>query len=359
MKIRYTWIDAMKGIGIFLVVFGHTINTGELLHWIYSFHMPLFFIISGFLVSPPPLRAEGIGDFIKKRLKTLMLPYLTFVVITMAYWFVIERNMRDWSGSLRDVWLNIVLMRGGSDNWPENAVLWFLPCLFLVECLYQVFAFCGSKLMGGAKIVAYAVPVVLIIVGVIWGVICQNIVVVQYGRLPWTLDIVGAALSMYALGAMLARWKASVVGYVDKAGVFRRLGAFLLGVILWGILLCIVWHMNYQINFSEGRFGLPAMLFATAVLGTLGTFAIAVSCNVSLLQRLGQASMVIMGFSEPIKRVLIHVCAIALRMSDDALRSSVVLSLLPTAATLAACYVIYLIAIRYCPKLIGKWAPSH
>ncbi|EPJ4139137.1 acyltransferase family protein [Klebsiella pneumoniae] len=62
---RETWVDYAKGIGIILVVFGHA-NRGlyssgiyispEIYHYldnvIYSFHMPLFFFLSGlFFVS--------------------------------------------------------------------------------------------------------------------------------------------------------------------------------------------------------------------------------------------------------------------------------------------------------------------
>ena len=44
---RIFWIDALRGIGIFLVVLGHTFWKGH--NVIYAFHMPLFFFISGIL----------------------------------------------------------------------------------------------------------------------------------------------------------------------------------------------------------------------------------------------------------------------------------------------------------------------
>ena len=44
------YIDVAKGIGILLVVLGHNLQDLPLMtSWIYSFHMPLFFAISGFL----------------------------------------------------------------------------------------------------------------------------------------------------------------------------------------------------------------------------------------------------------------------------------------------------------------------
>lgn len=54
MSQRYYWLDWAKVIGLYLMVLGHT--GGGLFFWgkwLYSFHMPLFFIISGILAPPP------------------------------------------------------------------------------------------------------------------------------------------------------------------------------------------------------------------------------------------------------------------------------------------------------------------
>ena len=44
---RADWIDVLKGIGIILVVIGHVNTKGFLVQWLYTFHMPLFFALSG------------------------------------------------------------------------------------------------------------------------------------------------------------------------------------------------------------------------------------------------------------------------------------------------------------------------
>ena len=50
MKERLIWIDILKGLGILTVVFAHCYIPDELLKKIiYTFHMPLFFLISGYL----------------------------------------------------------------------------------------------------------------------------------------------------------------------------------------------------------------------------------------------------------------------------------------------------------------------
>jgi fucose 4-O-acetylase-like acetyltransferase len=47
--------DIMKGVGIILMIIGHCAIPRLLWHFIFSFHMPLFFIISGFFFKPKPV----------------------------------------------------------------------------------------------------------------------------------------------------------------------------------------------------------------------------------------------------------------------------------------------------------------
>lgn len=74
MSNRNYTIDAMKGVGIFLVVLGHLMSPRSPL--IYSFHMPLFFLLGGFL-----FRSDDILTFIKHKLFTIGIPILFFNVI--------------------------------------------------------------------------------------------------------------------------------------------------------------------------------------------------------------------------------------------------------------------------------------
>ena len=41
---RLSWLDVLKGIGIILVVIGHVYSNRTVFNWLYSFHMPLFFL---------------------------------------------------------------------------------------------------------------------------------------------------------------------------------------------------------------------------------------------------------------------------------------------------------------------------
>ncbi|MDR1895700.1 MAG: acyltransferase family protein [Prevotellaceae bacterium] len=82
MTQRIIWIDIAKGLGIFLVVVGHVISSGNILHhWIYSFHMPLFFFLSGICLNNDRIYT----GFLYKRLKSLLLPYLYFGILLTIF----------------------------------------------------------------------------------------------------------------------------------------------------------------------------------------------------------------------------------------------------------------------------------
>ncbi|WP_195202481.1 acyltransferase family protein [Phocaeicola massiliensis] len=86
---RIDWIDIAKGIGIFLMVMGHTSIPKLGGHWIYSFHMPLFFFLSGFLFQSGKY---SWSQFIKRKVRTMVVPYFFFVVLN---WIVCELLQYD------------------------------------------------------------------------------------------------------------------------------------------------------------------------------------------------------------------------------------------------------------------------
>ena len=77
MKRDYS-IDVARGIACLLVIIGHIHSTPALLHtWVYSFHMPLFFAISGMVMK----NEEPLSVFVKKRVNGLLLPYINLSII--------------------------------------------------------------------------------------------------------------------------------------------------------------------------------------------------------------------------------------------------------------------------------------
>ena len=86
---RLAWIDALKGFGILLVVFAHYMLPQALDTYIFSFHMPLFFFVSGFLFNFAKYSGSA-ANFIKGRCRSLIIPYFAFAVITLLFYFLLD-----------------------------------------------------------------------------------------------------------------------------------------------------------------------------------------------------------------------------------------------------------------------------
>ena len=138
-KKRLDYFDMAKGIGIILVVIGHLQGKDifalspyilPVCTWIFSFHMPLFFIISGMLIHYKKDLDKDLPTLIKKRFRGIMIPYYCFSVCYISivlYALFIEHSIMPGT-LLVNLWY--ILSTYGM------SVLWFLPTLFLGEVLF-------------------------------------------------------------------------------------------------------------------------------------------------------------------------------------------------------------------------------
>lgn len=138
---RYDVIDALRGIAIFLVILGHSIIIYPInLHniiwckFIYqlvnSIHMPLFFIISGFCFK------FDIYNFsfeykvlLKKKLRRLIIPYLTFSFLDMSISFLFPNMVSNEENSIIKR-ITIIFFYGGE--------YWFLYVLFGIILIFPI-----------------------------------------------------------------------------------------------------------------------------------------------------------------------------------------------------------------------------
>lgn len=136
--------DVLKGFGIILVVLGHCIQTGSGIaylqkayyfddrcyQFLYSFHMPLFMVISGWYAWGSVRRAESAEDrkaMIKRKCVLLITPCVAWRLIEFAYSFALGNYFYAGFGALcRDILVGIL-----TSNW----FLWAILYCFLLVCL--------------------------------------------------------------------------------------------------------------------------------------------------------------------------------------------------------------------------------
>lgn len=158
------WVSYGKGIGIFLVVYGHLlsssynagINISE--HFfalsdsiVYSFHMPLFFLLSGIFVEQS-LRKRGPGQFLLTKLRTIAYPYLIWSLLqtTIEVMFAGQTN---YGITKYDIFAVI---------YKPWAQFWFLYALMWMHVVYTVisrFERHSPVMLGLLAIVLYFFPI--------------------------------------------------------------------------------------------------------------------------------------------------------------------------------------------------------
>lgn len=254
---RIGWLDAAKGIGIVLVVIGHALGgiidsplrLGQsgfrtLFFAIYSFHMPLFFLLSGLLVMQRLER--GSGRFIKGLIPTIVWPYFL--------WSVIQYSVIYLLGSLvnrpaETYWPTILSL-----PWNTVSQFWFLYALFWLHMLAALLvrrvggeAFVFLALAMKALIIVIAVPVAVKLVGnhaffyavgVFLGVAGVERVVLRHGTMIRALALPGIAVLVIVLTILAAGRIAPEVDFVTAgsptiahlAWRFPMLAAALFGV---------------------------------------------------------------------------------------------------------------------------------
>lgn len=182
---RNATLDIAKGLGIILVVLGHnwfvSHDVGELFRVIFSFHMPLFFFLSGvFLREPTPLR-----QFVASRTQSLLKPYfVTLGLFGLLRYGAEAVRTRDFPAGLVDYVLGVLHATGSSIVW---APLWYLPHLFLVSCsVLLLLRFVHSAA------VRWVLTACLLLIGVL--------LLEPFKSLPWNVDLIPLSAAFLLAG---------------------------------------------------------------------------------------------------------------------------------------------------------------
>lgn len=140
---RLSWIDYARGIAIILVSYRHVFEGAkeagiavQQYDWLeyaniflYSFRMPLFFIISGIFVSRS-LQKRGIGKYIETRSRAILYPYFVWGTIQITLQIIFSR-FTNGHPTLESYLYLFYLPR-------EIAQFWYLYALFNVSVLYAL-----------------------------------------------------------------------------------------------------------------------------------------------------------------------------------------------------------------------------
>lgn len=149
MDKNIVWLDYAKVLGIFLVIFGHCLQrfpcwqevyfVKSLWDYIYLFHMPLFFAISGYLFKNNVVNIQNVKHGWGKILKTILIPYLLYQFLFFPFALYSSHGFTDIS-----IWEKLlcgILMGDGYETLFSHYVClpcWFIICIFHLRLFFLV-----------------------------------------------------------------------------------------------------------------------------------------------------------------------------------------------------------------------------
>lgn len=164
MEERIDYLDIAKEIGIISMIIGHTMYISNvIIQFIFSFHMPLFFILSGYFY-----RKRDISLSIRNDIKRLALPYLIASILICAWYGILAVRWNNTNIFTSEVFA--AFYGSGSEHSslymsdvPTIGAIWFLLALFWCKNVSNaVYFFSRSTIVRYASIVGISISAMLI-----------------------------------------------------------------------------------------------------------------------------------------------------------------------------------------------------
>ncbi len=137
MSEKYNKINLLKALAIMIVVAGHLEFSLIPMFPPYSFQVILFFFIAGMLFNPD----YSFVEYIKRRSKSLMLPYFLYSLFYLGLTIAITPIIHKFWG-MKITWFNELVTPFLTGHQLDLiSPLWFVPCLFITLIIYKLFSY--------------------------------------------------------------------------------------------------------------------------------------------------------------------------------------------------------------------------
>jgi acyltransferase len=326
-------IDAAKGIAIVLVVLGHAKGIPS---WFtvlaYSFHVPLFFVLSGWLSD----RRSGysVRQLLDTLIRTLLVPYVFFYLLAYAYWLLTrhigEKALRwgqlPWWDPLTG------LLTGIGPELYVHPALWFLPALFVTALAYQLL----RRALLPETIALLSLPPALA-----WILAFPGAGL----RLPFALDILPVALLYYAVGAVAGR----------SAPLPRSVRVGCMAAVLVAVPWLLLAWSNSRVDINQLRFGASAWKFLIASL--LGTSVVLLASPLAarsvVLRWIGRNTLLILCTHILVFFILSGIASLA-GLFPAGTKPGAVWAVAISIISIALCVPMRWMFLRYVPWVLGQ-----
>ncbi len=186
---RINFIDVFKGIGVFFVILGHMPIKPQVYSYIFSFQLPIFYFVGGFLYRDAHM-INTFGDYFLKKVKRVLIPYFVLCFISAIVYISYNYYIGE-SYDILDILKSILVSK--RNYIYINVPLWFLTSFFTVEILYYLLKCLFNN---------YLILFIVLFFGYI-GVVIFRTTGSLY-TLPWTFDASLYFIIYYFIGDVLS-----------------------------------------------------------------------------------------------------------------------------------------------------------
>jgi len=339
---RIPWIDNLRALGIFWVVFIHTGRVSSPVYvYASSFFMPLFFFISGLLVKDS-IKKELFLSWFKKQTYRLLTPYITFNVISFSLWFFMLRHFghhAELNVPPFKAFLGIFYGIGG-DGWlAHNVVLWFFPCLLMTKTIFFFLIRIRSRMILVVALFFLSVSGYLFFCFFPEGIF----------RLPFGMDIAVTAVVFYGIGYLC---RAVCSENITKTKQYMTVIIAFAANIVFSML-------NGPTAFITGNYGNYFYFYLGALSGIIFWLYIArlIKPNL-LLSRVGQNTLIIFPLHLMVFPFITGFLVYGFKIPKTALDTSNTVAFSYTIAAIIILMPVARLLNTYAPVIIGKKHPG-
>ncbi len=327
---RIDWIDTLRGIGMFLVIWGHVFPTNKwrIRRYIYSFHMPLFFFISGLTFKDSD--KLSFKDYLKKRIKGLIIPYLAINIVCYIIWAVLFHYNIVIDFDALDYFFGIFVSHATLVPCAGSQT-WFIITLFISEIIFYFLKKYSTN--------DFNLGICVSISGLIGYVISVS----GYNDpIPFHLNTVFTAIVFYYLGYLFMK-------YINKFKViFNNKMIMLISGGALGIIGFITQFFNRRVSMYSNLYG-SFVLFYISSLCTIIALIIFVNLFMKkskFFKGIGQNTLFYLGYHYSFILVVLYLYKKIFTTNLGMLGLSIVLTIFM--------YPFALLVKKYIPILIGK-----
>lgn len=279
---RIDWIDIAKGYGMIMVILAH-LGVGVIGFWIYSFHMPLFFFLSGFVFSDK----YSFGTFLKKKITKIIIPYFSLGVPLVIYEIIGDSLENVGEGINKNiVWDHIQNLLAQKRWWP----LWFLTCLFFLNIIfYALTHLCKSNEQ------LCAMVFILTVLGLTYYKLDGK-------PLVWNIDICFTALPFFYVGYYLKNnyARSDEMSFTKTRWIRAFVICMVINILTLGAGWGISGNVGFVLEMAGQTYSYEPLVYLGAFAGIFGTIIFSCLVKNRFVRYIGKNSIIYLAWHHPI-----------------------------------------------------------